>query len=428
MPTERYQYRCLADLTDAKCLGLHPNPDAYRCSSCKTRFATMRAKAIGGAISVKVDLDRSRSQIGRKLETVGVTANRMHLDWTAKVESIYRDMFIDALAPPKPPPKFALCICGSLARREACPYSDIDSFLILKETSEKTLSYFQQVTLQVNQSFLELKGEANGFRLCTDLNPQSILETPEGLIEMLEYFELKMGDTAAHELSVKEARFLYGDLELFQHYEKLVARYKKANRPGTVKQAKKSIGQQIKDMTKDLDASKADYDTYLNIKGNLYRVVQVVLRDLAAIWGIEAPEGRTQVLEMVKAGRMSVAVSNLAINLLEDIGKLRLKAQLDQGQHGEGLYLKQPADFKDKGPAMVAKKVDVEMVAASRERLLIWKRLAEDYLKEIDRFLNDWQTAHANRPKGIRKLFAKRVKVKRPVNPYLNENPRKLLG
>jgi hypothetical protein len=77
---------------------------------------------------------------------------------------------------------------------------------------------------------------------------------------------------------------------------------------------------------------------------------------------------------------------------------------------------------------MVAKKVDVEMVAASRERLLIWKRLAEDYLKEIDRFLNDWQTAHANRPKGIRKLFAKRVKVKRPVNPYLNENPRKLLG
>jgi hypothetical protein len=392
----------------------------------------MRGKAIGGAISVKVQLDRSRSQMASivkadKMKTEGITANRIHLDWTEKVESIYRDMFIDALCPPKPPPKFALCICGSLARREACPYSDIDSFLILKETSEKTVAYFQQVALQVNQSFLELKGEANGFRLCTDLNPQSILETPEGLIQMLEYFELTMGDTAAHELSVKEARFLYGDLELFQRYEKLVAHYKKTNRPGTVKQAKKSIDQQIKDMNKDLDSSKADYDTYLNVKGNLYRAVQVVLRDLAALWGIEAPEGRTQVLEMVKAGRMSVAVSNLAINLLEDIGKLRLKAQLDQGQHAEGVYLKPPADFKDRGPGMVAKTADVEMVAASRERLRIWRRLAELYLIEIDRFQQDWQTAMANRPKGIRKLFAKKVLVKRPVNPYLHENPRKLL-
>jgi hypothetical protein len=417
----------MADIKDAQCLGLHPNPGAYRCPSCKTRFATMRGKAIGGAISVKVQLDRSRSQIGNKLKTEGVTANRIHLDWTEKVESVYRDMFIDAMGPPKPPPKFALCICGSLARREACPYSDIDSFLILKETSEKTVNYFQQVALQVNQSFLELKGEANGFRLCTDLNPQSILETPEALIQMLEYFELTMGDTAAHELSVKEARFLYGDLELFERYEKLVANYKKANRQGTVKQAKKSIAQQVKDMKKDLDPSKADYDTFLNIKGNLYRVVQVVLRDLAALWGIEAPEGRNQVLEMVKAGRMSVAVSNLAINLLEDIGKLRIKSQMDQGQHAEGVYLKQPADFKAKGPGMVAKKVDVEMVAASRERLQIWKRLAEEYIKEIDRFQQDWQTAHANRPKGIRQLFAKKVKVKRPVNPYLNENPRALL-
>ena len=156
--------------------------------------------------------------------------------------------------------------------------------------------------------------------------------------------------------------------------------------------------------------------------------MQVMLRDLAAFFGVDAHDGRGQVLELVKGGNMSVGVSNLVINMLEDIGKLRVKTQFDQGKENEGLYMNVPSDFQEKGPGAIARKVDVEMVMALRDRLRIWKKLAEEFVKEAERYASDRKTAAANRPTGLASLVAKKVEVNPPANPYLTPNPRDLLG
>jgi hypothetical protein len=424
MPT-RAEFKCAAPLViDAKCQGLSPDKNAYRCLGCTRQYEAIRGRARKGAFGVARQLAAKREEMAAQLNEPGITANFLHREWTDKVESIYTSLFARALVTPNAP-TFALCICGSLARREACPYSDIDSFLVLEDTSDKTVEFFQRAALEVNQCLLELRGDVNGFRLCTDLNPFHILETPEGLIRMLHETEVVGKATAAHELSVKEARFLSGSLELYNEYQRALAEYKKVNRGSTLENALTSIRQGIKDMRYLPDPSK---DNYLNVKADLYRLVQVMLRDLAAYHGIDAPDGRGQVEGLVKAGHMSVGVSNLAINMLEDVGKLRLKTQLGQKGHVEGIYMGVPSNMDDKGPGAIANKADMAMINALRDRLRIWKKLAEDFIAEVTRFQTDVRNAHDNRPKGINALFSKKVKVKPLVNPYLIKEPRTLLG
>src|SRR5262249_44160160 len=147
----------------------------------------------------------------------------------------------------------------------------------------------------------------------------------------------------------------------------------------------------------------------------------------AAFFGVDAQDGRGQALGLVQGGQMSVGVSNLVINMLEDVGKLRVKTQLGQGQENETLYMNVDSAQR-RGPTQLAGGVDVEMVAAIKDRLRIWRKLAEEFLKEQDRYTKDWEAAEANRPTGLAKLTTKKVKVTPPANPYLNPNPRALLG
>ena len=78
-----------------------------------------------------------------------------------RVEHIYATMYERALRKTFPP-AFALCLCGSLARREACPYSDIDSFLLVEKRTDKDTEYFRRVGKEVKQCLLEMGGAVNG--------------------------------------------------------------------------------------------------------------------------------------------------------------------------------------------------------------------------------------------------------------------------
>ena len=238
-------FRCVAPIERkvAECQGVDPRRGVYRCPYCTLQIGQLRLRVKDKADDTTQKVNARRNSISRLVTTPGVTSNQIHIDWTKRVETLYVSLFSGALPNSKTLPSFALCLCGSLARREACPYSDIDSFLLVKETSDKTVECFQKAAVEVDQCLLEMGGEVSGFRLCSGgLNPVNIIETPEGLIRMLNDIETA-GEIADHMLSVKEARFLYGNVKLFDRYQKLLDAYKAANRPRTVKNAMKSIKQ-----------------------------------------------------------------------------------------------------------------------------------------------------------------------------------------
>src|SRR5262249_47883913 len=85
--------------------------------------------------------------------------------------------------------------------------------------------------------------------------------------------------------------------------------------------------------------------------------------------------------------------------MLEDVGKLRVKTQLGQGQENETLYMNVDSAQR-RGPRSIARGVDVAMVAALKERPPIWRKLSEEVLKEQERHPKDSEAAPSQSPLG----------------------------
>ena len=96
MPT-RAEFRCIAPLLiDAKCQGLSPDPGAYRCKGCDRSFQGIVNRAKAKAVGLDKKLDKKRGEMEKEIEKPGVTANRMHKDWTDMVEGVYASLWVHA--------------------------------------------------------------------------------------------------------------------------------------------------------------------------------------------------------------------------------------------------------------------------------------------------------------------------------------------
>jgi hypothetical protein len=378
----------------AKCKGLSNNPVAFRCEYCQKQYDLVNAKAKSGAVKYKPFVEARRQSVSQMSAAPGITAARLHNEWTSRVDEIYVSLYARALRRTFPP-VFALCLCGSLARREACPYSDIDSFLLVEELNDEDIEYLRRVGMEVRNCLWGMGGDANGFQLCRGgLHPINIIETPASLVDQLAAVE--QTDPGSHLLGIRDSpRFLFGKRSLFKEFEAQVLATKNRDFAGSKAAALTNLRNLV---ARSFQVPRLT-EPALNIKEQLYRPVQLLLKDLSAYFGIRATDGRTQVLQLTEFGAMSPTVANYLINLLEDVGRLRTQNHLRAKKENDFLILSQSAAQPGD---VVANNDDKGRVKACLERLAVLKQMTE-------RFVNDYAVARSR----LARVFSKK-----PKNPF----------
>jgi signal-transduction protein with cAMP-binding, CBS, and nucleotidyltransferase domain len=382
------------------CKGLSNNPAALRCEYCQKKYDLITTKAKKGAVKFKPSIDARRLSVSMMSDTPGITAGKLQREWTKRVEHIYATMYERALRKTFPP-AFALCLCGSLARREACPFSDIDSFLLVEKRRDADTEYFRRVGKEVRDCLLEMGGAVSGFQLCRGgLHPINIIETPEDLLNQLT--DVEISDPGSHLLGIRDSpSFMYGKPKLFQKFQDLVSAAKSQDLGGKRNTALKNLQRLVKPGGAFVLPNIKD--EAVNIKEQLYRPVQLLLRDLSAYFGLQATDGRTQVLELTKQNAMSASIANYIVNILEDVGKLRVQNHLRAKKENDFLVLDQKNAHEGD---VVATVKDLQQVTACLERLGRLKRLTE-------KFIDEYASQHKG---GFGQMFSQK-----PNNPFTGD-------
>ena len=101
---------------------------------------------------------------------------------------------------------------------------------------------------------------------------------------------------------------------------------------------------------------------------------------MSAYFGLQGTDGRTQIVELTKTNAMSPSIANYTINILEDVGKLRIQNHLRAKRENDFLILdKKNAREGD----VVATVQDLQQVMACLERLGRLKSLTERFIDEF---------------------------------------------
>jgi hypothetical protein len=101
----------------------------------------------------KANIRARRGSISRLSQVPEVKASTLQEGWTSRaaeiVKGLYEEFFLQ-LPERGPPCPYAFCVGGSGARREACPYSDLDAFIVLDPGAKRAeVDAFDSVSLQV---------------------------------------------------------------------------------------------------------------------------------------------------------------------------------------------------------------------------------------------------------------------------------------
>jgi hypothetical protein len=385
------------NLKVAKCRGLNPNPNVFRCDYCAPQYDLTKRKANSGKLKFEPIIEQRRREIQQMTSQEGMTSAKLHLEWTQRVDEFFVQLYSRALHRVFPP-VFALCLCGSISRRETCPFSDLDSFLLVDDMNETDLNYFRRVGQEVDETLKEMGGGTTGFCLCKGgLHPINVIATPEHLLQELERIE--MNDPNSHYLGIRDSpRFLFGKVSLFKKFTQLLEASKKID---PVK-SKTSAMNNLKDLIKsNRFAIPKPTVEHINIKESLYRPVQLLLKDLCDYFGVTANEGRAQIVALVKAEAMSMTVANFLINYVEDVGKLRIDTHLKAKKEQDNIILvgkaQEPSDVVADGPTKV-------MVGRCLQWLGSVKVLLQQFIDEF----------------GVERSKLKAFFKGKPKNPWMN--------
>lgn len=360
------------------CVGLFPIRDEYQCPFCANRYLQIlpslqeRANATSRFIQsergkikqfmadpkgtaqylaqpTKIGAKRTapiapaRSDKERKgwikylanpasADLIGTWAQKQ---WSKMVEVILVELFADPLAPHKARSKFALCISGSLARREACPYSDIESFILIEDKTRRR--YFQDVARRVD-AILKLSTEAvRGMGFDTEVCPMLHVYTPDEWYSEL-YKKIQGPDGHIKRGLLTDFRFVFGDRPLF---DVTVSRINSL-RENTINRTRSDVIDALQSelQVRVLNKTAKKYDDAspyytsptgrIHLKYQYYRYFEQVPRYLCEYYQLNVQGSRKQVEALGQAGYMSEALKKNILWAQEAISRLRVKVQLEE--------------------------------------------------------------------------------------------------
>lgn len=319
----------------ANCIGTNPKEQGYRCAFCAEvvqRYArtAREVRARRQSVANMVDVKR---------------AHEVQRGWSERAQIIVQDLFIERLnrRSSRPPP-LALVMCGSIQRKEACPYSDIDCFALVGRNegveAVKLAAADVQNQLEIVGTYWESEGCRiyDGFHFCHGgLSPEKMCATPEGMIDFID----RESEANAHLLDALGGTFFYGKRSLFA--ERARSYRDDLGKKSVRKEALESLRKYLEPENKDKPYRERENAEFTVIKDRLYRPAQQVIKCVARYFGISDVETRTQVHKLKAAGKLSPQVFDFLEANLNGVAKLRIANHIKWGREYEIVYFTKPA-------------------------------------------------------------------------------------
>lgn len=222
----------------------------------------------------------------------------------------------------------SLCICGSLARRQATPYSDIDCFVILeneddtpnlKEAMEGFYQLFHRIETETRQFMMDIVG----------INPKQICGTPEEI-----YNHIREIGHEALITSLINAKALF-EPELLK------------NLHASIRQDKDLRDKLLADSYYNLaiDEYSGPRDTkQIFIKRDLLRPLDFILSGLRHQFQLYEEDGshlglRTALDRLLEDGHIDRIFHELILSSYDKAYNLRIKKHLDAGSESEDVIV-----------------------------------------------------------------------------------------
>ncbi|GMV40027.1 MAG: hypothetical protein AMXMBFR64_17430 [Myxococcales bacterium] len=399
----------------AICFGIHPDgachgpqPDladdkvtGTLCDTCKQlrwQVSELQKHDPEKAVLVQKqmkDNERRLNTVRTLIGTRGKTGGQLQREITEKAEETIKRMVKRVMAGAgKPPARWAFLVCGSIARREAVTFSDIDALWVLENDDPATIKWFQDLAIRMQQVLWESGGDSSQFKFCPGgLSPMMILGTPAHILDKV---RTKSSAGDHHMLAALQSRFLAGDQELAQEYEEschgFMSMGKRQSRDAALAELERHLAKRDKHFLEEGWALPDSDDPIVNVKAQLYRPVHMIVAALAQYYELPGLTTREQILGLVEADHMSLRVAMFLFNTLDDVARLRAERQLEANTEYELIKTRELRKKERWGTS----EFDTEMVqneplanlwrqgavAACRERVAMFWELAEIYVRQ----------------------------------------------
>ena len=325
-----------------KCGGPLAEDQSGLCPACLDLF-----KTCGDLLSTKKKNIRERRGSIIMLGLNEATGKELQTAWSTRLDRLVQSLFHDALVVvTKDPPQTGWCFCvsGSGARQEACPYSDLDCFILVDDASPNTADIYRRAAKTMSDFLFALDEDGTldlGLRFCHGgLNPlgYNTQSQPEliGMPSRIASFIEEKGVNEHIVTGLAESRAVCGDDSLHDIYRKeveevrgksLSAPWSRPTLPGNKKAGLKLIEKAAKGWKGGLTKDTKQVD----IKMDVYRVPQYALGGLAMWYDIKEQNSFRIVEELNKKDKLSTRAVCAFNTVLEVVAKLRISAHLVQG-------------------------------------------------------------------------------------------------
>lgn len=319
------------------------DPHFYRCPFCRQ------------VSWFKPRIEQARRDILKLIfdPTQKVTSAKLTTEWTAKVEMLLVELLSPGLS--KLTCKWALCTAGSLARQEACAYSDIECFVLLEKDNEEFKAIVTTAAKRCKGILLEAGEAGRGFSFDEGMSPEDELwvATPATMIVNVRS-QIQMAKNSPIGFDpgnidvLQDHHLVQGSDLLYKEWSRLAAEYmasrsKSPNVSNSRNQALLEWRQwmEIQPKRKSAGARRPVLaDVGIQIKDNYYRWLQKIPKYLCQYYGLSMGDTRQQVSALARAGHISQPVELLFLDCLDKVTRMRMEGHLLAGGHaGDSFFL-----------------------------------------------------------------------------------------
>jgi len=325
--------------------------DSGICKACDS----LRTLASDFLKTTKTNIRERRGSVTR-LGLSGASGKQLQVAWNTRLDTIVSALFkssLEMIVKDSSEKGWCFCVSGSGARQEACPYSDLDCFILVENDGPSQVDVFRRAAKQMSDILFAIDEDGTldlGIRFCHGgLNPlgyntesqPELIGSPGQIASLIEH-------SAVNEhirTGLGESRGLCGDEKLHDAYRLEVesvrgkSLWAPLGRPllaGHKKQAMKLLEKAASAWKGGLDKNTKEVD----IKLDVYRIPQYALGGLAMYYGVNEQNS----FKIVEALQTRAKLSHRAVvafkEVLEVSAKMRISAHLVQGGEVDALVNK----------------------------------------------------------------------------------------
>ena len=271
---------------------------------------------------------------------------------TQKIINLVQELLADVFIILGPPPcTYDLRATGSVAREEACPFSDLELMLLVKEEGHEEyfntlLQIFNLLTISLGETpliqlvFTSLhKKNPSGFHVDFDANPvrdSSLMGIPE-VLALLQHENAEPG--TPNQMVRTSLSLDTNDTSLFEVYQTHMGAI--LNVPPEKPRRQDLAFQLFKKRLADYNEVWGVLSFSFHLKKQYVELLNHLLSDMRLYWGIEKTNSLDIIDELVTKGIFSLKSGDLLKKAVSEIYCIRLRLQQAYGEQKEEGYSSQ---------------------------------------------------------------------------------------